>query len=131
MSFSGGDFIKTSTGKEAVNAILLVGLVMVRAIREYNQRTGVKVSYICRIFQKLPLSYLMAIHLPYSFVYTCVLKLTRTPHKTLAEVGIFCVIFALCSQLVVPNAEITWIFPSPACLTVDMCLYCIIERQQV
>ena len=39
----GADFIKTSTGKEGVNAILPVGLVMVRAIREYYQRTGYKV----------------------------------------------------------------------------------------
>ena len=41
--FSGADFIKTSTGKEGVNAILPVGLVMVRAIREYHERTGYKV----------------------------------------------------------------------------------------
>jgi len=41
---SGADFIKTSTGKEGVNAILPVGLVMVRAIREYFQRTGYKVN---------------------------------------------------------------------------------------
>jgi deoxyribose-phosphate aldolase len=32
---AGADFVKTSTGKEAVNATLPVGLVMVRAIREY------------------------------------------------------------------------------------------------
>ena len=31
---AGADFIKTSTGKEAVNATLPVGLVMTRAIRE-------------------------------------------------------------------------------------------------
>lgn len=42
---AGADFIKTSTGKEAVNAILPVGLVMVRAIREYYQRTGIKVGF--------------------------------------------------------------------------------------
>merc|ERR1739848_502482 len=42
---AGSDFIKTSTGKEAVNAILLVGLVMVRAIRDYHQRTGIKVGF--------------------------------------------------------------------------------------
>ena len=41
--FTGGDCIKTSTGKEGVNAILPVGLVMVRAIREYHERTGYKV----------------------------------------------------------------------------------------
>ena len=40
---AGADFIKTSTGKEGVNATLPVGLVMCRAIREYHQRTGVKV----------------------------------------------------------------------------------------
>ena len=43
----GADFIKTSTGKEGVNAILPVGLVMVRAIREYHYRTGFKVSILC------------------------------------------------------------------------------------
>ena len=42
--FVGSDFIKTSTGKEGVNAILPVGLVMVRAIREYYKKTGVKVG---------------------------------------------------------------------------------------
>lgn len=42
---AGADFIKTSTGKEAVNAILPVGLVMVRAIREYYHRTGFKVGF--------------------------------------------------------------------------------------
>ena len=37
---AGADFIKTSTGKEPVNATLPVGLVMVRAIRDYLERTG-------------------------------------------------------------------------------------------
>jgi deoxyribose-phosphate aldolase len=37
---AGADFIKTSTGKESVNATLPVGLVMCRAIREYQERTG-------------------------------------------------------------------------------------------
>jgi deoxyribose-phosphate aldolase len=37
---AGADFIKTSTGKEGVNATLPVGLVMTRAIREYHERTG-------------------------------------------------------------------------------------------
>ena len=37
---AGADFIKTSTGKESVNAVLPVGIVMVRAIREYRERTG-------------------------------------------------------------------------------------------
>jgi len=42
---AGADFIKTSTGKEGVNAILPVALVMVRAIREYHLRTGIKVGF--------------------------------------------------------------------------------------
>ena len=37
---AGADFIKTSTGKESVNATLPVGLVMARAIRAYAERTG-------------------------------------------------------------------------------------------
>ena len=39
------DFIKTSTGKESVNATLPVGLVMVRAIREYYERTGLFIGF--------------------------------------------------------------------------------------
>ena len=42
---AGADFIKTSTGKEAVNATLPVSLVMIRAIRDYYQRTGIRVGY--------------------------------------------------------------------------------------
>jgi len=42
---AGADFIKTSTGKEAVNATLPVGVVMVRAIREYFERTSYKVGF--------------------------------------------------------------------------------------
>jgi deoxyribose-phosphate aldolase len=42
---AGADFIKTSTGKESVNATLPVGLVMVRAIREYRDRTGYSVGF--------------------------------------------------------------------------------------
>ena len=42
---AGADFIKTSTGKETVNATLPVSLVMVRAIREYAQRTGMAVGF--------------------------------------------------------------------------------------
>ena len=42
---AGSDFIKTSTGKEAVNATLPVSLVMVRAIRDYAERTGMSVGY--------------------------------------------------------------------------------------
>lgn len=42
---AGADFIKTSTGKEPVNATLPVSLVMVRAIREYYEQTGIKIGY--------------------------------------------------------------------------------------
>jgi deoxyribose-phosphate aldolase len=42
---AGSDFIKTSTGKEEVNATLEVGLIMCRAIREYLERTGYKVGF--------------------------------------------------------------------------------------
>lgn len=42
---AGADFIKTSTGKEAVNATLPVGLVMARAIREYAGETGMAVGF--------------------------------------------------------------------------------------
>ena len=42
---AGADFVKTSTGKESVNATLPVGLVMVRAIRNYHERTGYRVGF--------------------------------------------------------------------------------------
>jgi len=42
---AGADFIKTSTGKEPVNATLPVGLVMTRMIREYQERTGYAVGF--------------------------------------------------------------------------------------
>ena len=42
---AGSDFIKTSTGKESVNATLPVTLVMLRAIRDYHQLTGFRVGY--------------------------------------------------------------------------------------
>lgn len=42
---AGADFIKTSTGKEPVNATLPVSLVMIRAIRDYHRRTGHIVGY--------------------------------------------------------------------------------------
>lgn len=42
---AGADFIKTSTGKEAVNATLPVGIVMTRAIRDYYEQTRYKVGY--------------------------------------------------------------------------------------
>ena len=41
---AGADFIKTSTGKERVNATLPVGLVMARAIRAYRRLTGFRVG---------------------------------------------------------------------------------------
>jgi deoxyribose-phosphate aldolase len=42
---AGADFIKTSTGKETENATLPVSLTMVRAIREYRERTGRNVGF--------------------------------------------------------------------------------------
>ena len=42
---AGADFIKTSTGKEPVNAVLPVGVVMARMIREYEDRTGARVGF--------------------------------------------------------------------------------------
>jgi deoxyribose-phosphate aldolase len=42
---AGADFIKTSTGKEGVNATLPVSLVMVRMIREYFERTGFAIGF--------------------------------------------------------------------------------------
>ena len=41
---AGADFVKTSTGKEAVNATLPVGIVLARAIREYFGTTGIRVG---------------------------------------------------------------------------------------
>lgn len=42
---AGADFIKTSTGKEGVNATLPVSLVMVRALRDYGDATGHRVGF--------------------------------------------------------------------------------------
>jgi deoxyribose-phosphate aldolase len=42
---AGADFIKTSTGKEAVNATLPVSLTMVRCLRDYAERTGMAVGF--------------------------------------------------------------------------------------
>ncbi len=42
---AGADFIKTSTGKEPVNATLPVSLTMIRALRDYGERTGFKIGY--------------------------------------------------------------------------------------
>ena len=42
---AGADFIKTSTGKESVNATLPFGLVMTRCIREYHECTGYRIGF--------------------------------------------------------------------------------------
>jgi deoxyribose-phosphate aldolase len=42
---AGADFIKTSTGMEAVNATLPVSLIMVRMIREFHEMTGHRVGF--------------------------------------------------------------------------------------
>jgi deoxyribose-phosphate aldolase len=42
---AGADFVKTSTGKEPVNATLPFALVMVRAVREYFEQTGYAVGF--------------------------------------------------------------------------------------
>lgn len=42
---AGADFIKTSTGKESTNAVLPVGVVMARQIRDYHERTGHRVGF--------------------------------------------------------------------------------------
>ena len=42
---AGADFIKTSTGKEGINATMPVSLVMIRAIRDYCELTGFKVGF--------------------------------------------------------------------------------------
>jgi deoxyribose-phosphate aldolase len=42
---AGADFIKTSTGKESVNATLAVSLVMLRMIREYGELCGRKIGF--------------------------------------------------------------------------------------
>ena len=42
---AGADFIKTSTGKEDVNATLPVSLTMVRALRDYGEMTGFQIGF--------------------------------------------------------------------------------------
>jgi len=42
---AGSDFIKTSTGKENVNATFVNALVMIRAIKDYYKLTGIKVGF--------------------------------------------------------------------------------------
>ncbi|MXW18068.1 MAG: deoxyribose-phosphate aldolase [Gemmatimonadetes bacterium] len=41
---AGADFVKTSTGKETVNATLPVGIILARAIRDYHRATGIRVG---------------------------------------------------------------------------------------
>ena len=42
---AGADFIKTSTGKEGVNATLPVSLTMLRALRDFGARTGHRIGF--------------------------------------------------------------------------------------
>jgi deoxyribose-phosphate aldolase len=42
---AGADFIKTSTGKEKVNANLQTSLAMIRMIRWFNEETGIEIGY--------------------------------------------------------------------------------------
>lgn len=42
---AGADFIKTSTGKEKVNANLPTSLAMIRMIRTFHERTGIEIGY--------------------------------------------------------------------------------------
>jgi deoxyribose-phosphate aldolase len=42
---AGADFVKTSTGKESVNATLPVGITMARSVREYGERTGHQIGF--------------------------------------------------------------------------------------
>lgn len=42
---AGADFIKTSTGKESVNATLPIGYIMMRCIADYYDLTGIKIGF--------------------------------------------------------------------------------------
>lgn len=42
---AGADFIKTSTGKESVNATLPIGYIMMRCIIDYYNLTGIKIGF--------------------------------------------------------------------------------------
>ncbi len=42
---AGADFIKTSTGKEKVNANLVTSLTMIRMIRWFGEETGIEIGY--------------------------------------------------------------------------------------
>lgn len=58
---AGSDFIKTSTGKEAVNATLSFGIVMARAIKEYHQKMGYKVRENVTLFSTIHKTIKMAL----------------------------------------------------------------------
>lgn len=42
---AGADFVKTSTGKESVNATLPIGYIMMRSIIDYYNLTGIKIGF--------------------------------------------------------------------------------------
>lgn len=42
---AGADFIKTSTGKETVNATLPIGYIMMRCIADYHNLTNIKIGF--------------------------------------------------------------------------------------
>src|SRR2546426_581035 len=65
---AGADFIKTSTGKEAVNATLPVGVVMARQIRDYRERTG------CAVGLDRKSTRLNSSHLVISYAVFCLKK---------------------------------------------------------
>ncbi len=71
---AGADFIKTSTGKEGVNATLPVTLVMLRAIRHFYDRTGFAVGFKAAggiRKAKDALSYLMLVHEELGTAWLC------------------------------------------------------------
>ena len=71
---AGADFIKTSTGKEGVNATLPVTLVMLRAIRHFYDRTGFVVGFKAAggiRKAKDALAYLMLVHEELGTAWLC------------------------------------------------------------
>ena len=54
---AGSDFIKTSTGKEGVNATLPVGIVMCRAIRDYKE-VILKLDWLFFFLMNLPIYFI-------------------------------------------------------------------------
>lgn len=42
---AGADFVKTSTGREKVNATLPIGRIMTRTVRDYSERSGFRVGF--------------------------------------------------------------------------------------